>query len=132
MSLEQLTKPELVKELREANQNNKALQTEVEQLKKQVAELSDQKDNVGNSEQEASQLPYLAVSQFREAGGNGGRVIKLRFNLQGDAEIISNEKYSADYKVNFEAVKILETEIEKQIEVVESVQSNPEDDKDEN
>lgn len=132
MSLEQLKKDDLVKELRTAQQENKSLQTEVEQLKKQVSELSEQKDNAGNTDQEVGELPYLAVSQFREAVGKGGRVIRLRFDLQGNAKIVSNDYFNENYKVNWEAVKILETEVENQKEVVEAVQINPEDSQDEN
>jgi len=108
MSLEQLTKNELVKQLRESQQANKALQAKLNEL-----------ENIGNTTNEVStELPYLGVSQFREANGAGGYIVKLSFDLDGRCKILSKEYKNESYKVNWEAVKFLEEKIEKQTEFV--------------
>jgi len=110
MSLEQKNKPELVKELRETIQRNKELEA-------RIKELEEDTSNNGNVIQPAvttdDKLPYLAVSLLRGKGKYF--VVKLAFDLKGNAKVISKVEKAKDYNAYYDAERFLNTDIDKQV-----------------
>ena len=118
MSIESLTKPELVKQVRNLTQELKLSEARVAELESasQVAEKSAVEANT-ESEGNVAALPYLAVSIIKKSD-NEHRVIQIRFDLAGNAVIDSaKEKVVKEgYRAGYEAAKLMETIVANQEE----------------
>ena len=114
MSIEAMSKAELVKEVRRLTQENKLLEASIVST-----------DNVGNSlngdntddKDVSKELPYLAVSIVKK-DHNNHRVIQVRFDLDGNAKVdFSKEKLEKEgYRAGYEAAKLMETIVANQEE----------------
>jgi hypothetical protein len=117
MSLEQMNKPQLVKELRETIQLNKELAT-------RIKELEDDKVNGNVPEGDVVQtgevkLPYLAVSLLRGRGKYF--IVKLAYDLKGNAKVLSKVEKAKDYNAYYDAERFLNTDIDKQMLLAEDM-----------
>lgn len=99
MSLEQLKKEELVKLLREAQQELKEIKAA------QAAALTDSAEANGNTVVEQKEPKYTGISLIRR--GQTVTFLKLKFDLEGNFKIASSTEYNKDYKAFFEADKEL-------------------------
>lgn len=114
MSIEAMSKVELVKEVRRLTQENKLLEASIAST-----------DNVGNTlngdntddRDVSTELPYLAVSIVKK-DHNTHRVIQVRFDLNGNAKVdFSKEKIEKEgYRAGYEAAKLMETIVANQEE----------------
>lgn len=103
MSLEQMNKSELVKQLRESIQANKELESRIKEL---------EEDKVSGNVANELILPYKAVSLLR--GGGKFYIVKLAYDIKGNAKVVSKEEKSKDYSAYYDAERFLNTDIDRQ------------------
>lgn len=118
MSIETLTKPELIKQVRSLTQELKlseARVAELETLSKVVEKAAVEANN--ESQDNVASLPYLAVSIIKRSA-NEHRVIQIRFDLAGNAVIDSAKEQivKEGYRAGYEAAKLMETIVANQEE----------------
>lgn len=128
MSIEALTKPELVKQLRNLTQELKLSEARVAELESatQVVEKAAIEANM-DSQNNVDSLPYLAVSIIKRSS-NEHRVIQVRFDLDGNAVVDSAKEQvvKEGYRAGYEAAKLMETIVANQEESVTIVETTPE------
>jgi hypothetical protein len=122
MSIESLTKADLIKEVRKLTQENKILEASLTELNAsiKVTENATVEANT-TSEEVIKELPYLAVSIVKK-DHNTHRVIQVRFDLEGNAKVdFSKEKVQKEgYRAGYEAAKLMETIVANQEEPTNS------------
>jgi hypothetical protein len=118
MSIESLTKPELVKEVRRLTQELKLSEASIAELtaSTQVAEKAVE-EAITASNDTVKDLPYLAISIVKKSSDQH-RIIQVRFNLDGNARVdFSKEKVEKEgYRAGYEAAKLMETVVANQEE----------------
>ena len=118
MSIEALTKPELVKQLRNLTQELKLSEARVVELESasNVAEKAAVEADI-ESQSTVDSLPYLAVSIIKRSSSEH-RVIQIRFDLFGNAVIDSGKEQvvKEGYRAGYEAAKLMETIVANQEE----------------
>jgi DNA-directed RNA polymerase specialized sigma54-like protein len=115
MSIEQMNKSELVKEVRRLTQENKLLEAENKDLANATnsaveSVLATTEELVAATKVELDSLPYLAVSIIKK-DNNNHRVLQIRFDLDGNAKVdFSKDKVLKEgYRASYEAAKLMET-----------------------
>ena len=103
MSLEQMTKADLVKQLRETIQANKELESQMKEI---------QEDKVTGNVAGELELPYIGVSLLRGKGHY--YIVKLAYDIKGNAKVVSREKRNTDYNAYYDAEIFLNTVIDRQ------------------
>jgi light-regulated signal transduction histidine kinase (bacteriophytochrome) len=115
MSIEQLTKSELIKEVRKLTQDIKILEAENKSLNdltnktaKAVVEATE--ETRVESENELKDLPYLAISILKK-NANSHRVLQVRFDLDGNAKVdfSKDQVLKEGYRASYEAARLMET-----------------------
>ncbi len=115
MSIEQMDKKELVKEVRRLTQELKLLEADNKSLtdlnNKTVKAIVEATEEVKNDTKlELESLPYLAVSMIKK-NINSHRVIQVRFDLNGNAKVdfSKDQILKEGYRASYEAAKLMET-----------------------
>lgn len=115
MSIEQMNKSELVKEVRRLTQENKLLEAENRDLSKATnsaveSVLAATEELVEATKVELDRLPYLAVSIIKKDNKNH-RVIQVRFDLDGNAKVdfSKDQVLKEGYRASYEAARLMET-----------------------
>jgi hypothetical protein len=112
MSLEEMTKPELVKRARSVEQELKLVTRELEELKAKVESSTKATDD--------AELPYKAFSMITFTN-TLSKVVPITFDLKGNAKVhledikVSNAPYKAAHLMN----KLVTLEVETQKAKVE-------------
>lgn len=116
MSLEQLTKADLVKQLRETIQANKELESRIKEI---------EEDKVSGNVANEAVMPYLGISLLR--GGGKYFIVKLAYDIKGNAKVTSRVEMDRDYKAYYDAERYLSTDLDKQEIRVEDLGVSNED-----
>lgn len=113
MSLEQLTKPELVKTARTLTQENKELVARVKELEQEVANRISQVEDLNRPKEETRDFPLRAIAIYKE--GRNSHIATVVFNLDsGEAKVEKTVNYGDEYKASYEGSKLL-VSMEKQV-----------------
>lgn len=115
MSIEQMNKNDLVKEVRRLTQENKLLEAENKDLIKATnsaveSVLATTEELVAATKVELDSLPFLAVSIVKKDNKNH-RVLQVRFDLDGNAKVdfSKDQILKEGYRASYEAAKLMET-----------------------
>jgi len=115
MSIEQMNKSDLIKEVRKLTQDIKILEAENKGLSdltnKTVKAIVEATEEVRvETENELKELPYLAISILKK-NANSHRVLQVRFDLEGNAKVdfSKDQVLKEGYRASYEAARLMET-----------------------
>lgn len=111
MSLEQMKKEDLVRELRTTQQTNKDLEVEIKELKTKIKDLEEDKTNNGNKIEVS--LPYKGVSLLKDKKRKRSSLVRIQFDLKGNCKVDMKE-FTQDHTAYFNAEKVLNEELIRQ------------------